>query len=66
MTSMRKAIVAKTLSVICMASIVEAGRFFLWNLTIWKMIIIRARIHRMRKMMPEMNANVLVPGLFLC
>jgi hypothetical protein len=29
MTSIRKAIVAKTLSVICMASIVEAGRFFL-------------------------------------
>jgi hypothetical protein len=29
MTSMRKATVAKTLSVICIASIVEAGRFFL-------------------------------------
>ena len=65
MTSKIRAMVAYTLRMICIVSIVEAGKFFLWNLTIWKMIMNRAMIHRMRKTTPEMNAKVLVPGLFL-
>lgn len=65
MTSIIRAIVAKTLRTICIVSIVLAGRFFLWNLTIWKMIMNRAMNHSIRKMTPEINANVLVPCLIL-
>jgi hypothetical protein len=64
MTSIMRATVAKTLRTICIVSIVLAGKFFLWNLTIWKTIMKRVMNHRIRKMTPEMNANVLVLGLF--
>jgi hypothetical protein len=65
MTSIMRAIVAKALRTICIVSIVLAGRFFLWNLTIWKMIMARAMNHSITRITPEMNANVLVSGLFL-
>jgi len=65
MTSIIRAIEAKTLRMICIVSIVLAGRFFLWNLIIWKMIVNKAMNHSIRKMTPEMNANVLVPCLVL-